>query len=168
MQNERLTISGRTTFALDLTPADLFGDINLASLYFTIDLSGSFELTAADGLKRVNLKVDWTLAARFPGQQKQILPLASQQKEVNKYNVGASGTLRELLYIASVNFLPFGDFTIPVPVIDMEEGIDVYLSYDGFIPQLTLEAPPPPPDDPDPFFSLPGLGTDELPLEAIM
>ncbi|MCA9988531.1 MAG: hypothetical protein KDE59_29700, partial [Anaerolineales bacterium] len=168
LHNERLTISGRTTFALDLTPADLFSDINLASLYFTIDLSGSFELTAADGLKRVNLKVDWTLAARFPGQQKQILPLASQQKEVNKYNVGASGTLRELLYIASVNFLPFGDFTIPVPVIDMEEGVDVYLSYDGFIPQLTLEAPPPPPDDPDPFFSLPGLGTDEIPLEAIM
>jgi hypothetical protein len=165
---DRLKIAGRTSFALDLTPADLFDNIQLASLYFTIDLSGRIEFTASDGIKRVYLLVDWTLGARFPGRSNQVLPLASQQKRISKYNLGAGGTLRELLYIPSVNFMPFGEFTIPLPVIDMDDGVDVYLVYDGILPVLTLDKPASPPDV-DPLFSLPGLDTENsAPLNPIL
>jgi hypothetical protein len=62
--------------------------------------------------------VHWTLALRLPGAQKQILPLASHQKRFNNYNLGNSGTLRQLIHIPTVNFIPFGGITIPLPVID--------------------------------------------------
>ncbi|MBD0372996.1 MAG: hypothetical protein ICV60_19290 [Pyrinomonadaceae bacterium] len=76
--NSSVTVSGESSFALDLLPTSLPAGIKVASLFFKMTIGGSFTLNASAGLAAFDIKLDWLMAARLPGAGNQILPLASQ------------------------------------------------------------------------------------------
>lgn len=116
-------LSGRTTFALPLTPSAL-GGTHLAHLYLRIEVGGSFRLQPAGGLAAFDLHGDWLLAARLPGAGEQDLPLAMQS-----FSASGSATLAApLVDVSGFKLLRLpegaGELTIPVPVLQATDQPD--------------------------------------------
>lgn len=110
--DDGVRLSGRTAFALDLTPSVLAG-IQLAHLHFQIDLGGSFTLDTQAGLAAFDLRGQWSLAARLPGSSGQVFPLAVQAVALS----GQATLEFELIHITGFQLVPFDGIEIPVPTI---------------------------------------------------
>jgi hypothetical protein len=129
-----IDVRGRTAFALDLTPSALPTGLQLASLFFRVDLAGGFRLTATGGLEACHLEVDWALAVKMPGIE-QHHPIAMQKKRF-AYSAGgnvAAGTidLVPLLDVDGALFLPAGTLTLPVPTVAADEYTQYYWYWDS-------------------------------------
>jgi hypothetical protein len=134
---QQISVQGRTAFALDLTPGDLPAGIQVANLYFRVELSGEFTLSATGGLKACSLDIDWALAAEMPGMDQQF-PIAMQKKRVS-YASGANGIQSEiellpLVAIDGALFVPFDHLTLPVPVITADQHTQYYWYWDNVTP----------------------------------
>jgi hypothetical protein len=108
---------GRTSFTLNLSPNNLFG-IDLAQLFFKVDLEADVTFDAIEGSASFSLKGDWSLVAKLPyengvGLTGQVFPLAAQH-----FNIMQSGSLEfELVHINEFVLVPFSGIQIPVPSI---------------------------------------------------
>lgn len=130
---EQIALQGRTAFALDLTPAELPTGIQLANLFFRVDLAGGFRLTKTGGLRHCSLDVDWSLALKMPGIEQQF-PIAVQKKRF-AYDApqSAAPTTVDLLPLLNVNgalFLPLDKLTLPIPVITADQFTQFYGYWD--------------------------------------
>ena len=110
-------LAGRTSFALDLSPNNLLG-IDLAKLFFKVDLEAKVSFDTIDGSASFLLKGDWSLAAKLPDGDReeltgQVFPLAAQH-----FNIDQSGSLEfELINVNKFVLVPFNGVRIPIPVI---------------------------------------------------
>jgi hypothetical protein len=110
--NGGVKIRGRTAFALHLTPSQLPGNIKVASLYFRIDVGGSFILDPAGGFASCELDLDWDLGVELSGGgDNQLFSIASQKLRISQ----KIALWVNLVNISALQFLPIGGFTIPVP-----------------------------------------------------
>lgn len=130
---EQIALQGRTAFALDLTPAELPTGIQLANLFFRVDLAGGFRLTKTGGLRHCSLDVDWSLALKMPGIEQQF-PIAMQKKRF-AYNAPQSATpntvdLLPLLNVGGALFVPLDKLTLPIPVITADQFTQFYGYWD--------------------------------------
>jgi len=131
---EQIALQGRTAFALDLTPAELPTGIQLANLFFRVDLAGGFRLTKTGGLRHCSLDVDWSLALKMPGIEQQF-PIAMQKKRF-AYNAPQSATpnmvdLLPLLNVSGALFLPLDKLALPIPVIAADQFTQFYGYWDA-------------------------------------
>jgi hypothetical protein len=118
MRGSSITIAGRTSLAFNLTPSN-FAGVEVANLFFKLDIEGEFSLDASGGLASfARVKGDWMLAAQFPNPnsssslRRQAFPLA-----MHSFTVGAGVSLnKKLLEIRSMRLLPF-ELSLPVPEI---------------------------------------------------
>lgn len=117
LRDGTVTVSGRTSLAFDLT-APNFANVQVANLFFELDLEGRFTLNANGGLAAfAEVKGSWQLAVQLPGansMQRQAFPIAMQS-----FNVGSGVTLNvKILEIRELKLLPTS-ITIPTPQIDV-------------------------------------------------
>ncbi len=143
--SEGLHISGSTNFGITLSPSNV-GQINIASLFLNINLSGEFELDASGGSMYFKFGGDWALGALLPNtgseENNQLLPLAKQQFSF-KSSIGLSSVdddgddeyAVELLNVNGLSFLPFKDLSIPIPTLKIEGRGDVFAT-EGLVNQL--------------------------------
>ncbi len=133
----QIRLTGRTAFALDLTPGDLPTGIQVANLYFRVELSGEFTLSATGGLEACSLDVDWALAAEMPGMDQQF-PIAMQKERVS-YVSGANGIqsqieLLPLVLVDGALFVPVGNVPLPIPVVTADQFTQYYWYWDNVTP----------------------------------
>lgn len=133
----QIRLTGRTAFALDLTPGDLPAGIQVANLYFRVELSGEFTLSATSGLEACSLDVDWALAAEMPGMDQQF-PIAMQKKRFS-YASGANGIQSqiELLPLVTIDgalFVPVGNVPLPIPMVTADQFTQYYWYWDNVTP----------------------------------
>jgi hypothetical protein len=108
-----VALDGHATLALDLTPSNLAG-IELAHLFFKLDIAAGFRLDTAAGLARFDIKGSWALGASAAGTS-QLFPLAAQRIDIS----GSAVLELELINISGFSLIPlrdFGDLTLPLPV----------------------------------------------------
>jgi hypothetical protein len=107
-------IGGRTSVALDLTPKDLPAGIQIASLFLRADFAARFSFNRRGHVSRNNIDIDWSLGLRLPGGAPgQTFVLAMQ-----KMHFDVNGPLSaELIHVQGINFIPFSDVVLPIPVI---------------------------------------------------
>lgn len=119
----RTKLGGRTSFVIDLTPSNVSG-VELAHLFFKIELQGDFILNTSAGIADLSLNGDWLLAARFGTKNDQdskstdttqILPLAANV--INLPSNFKSRLKYELLHVKGFTLVPNGTLKIPVPEI---------------------------------------------------
>jgi hypothetical protein len=131
LSSDGLSVQGQTSFALQLTPSQLPAGIELAGLLLTATVGGRFGVRANGRLKSCALHVEWTLAVRLPGQQaEQVLPIASQQLDIEKAAIPAQTqtvVLAELVRFDGLDLLPLGGLTLPLPTLSPTGGTPVYL-----------------------------------------
>ena len=120
MGSQGITLSGRTSFALDLTPSQLGPGVNVANLFFRIELGGSFTLNAGAGLARYSIIGDALLGARLAESddpsRDQIFPLAT----CSFAKKGEAELHLPLIHVDGFRLVPafdLGDLSIPVPVV---------------------------------------------------
>lgn len=103
---------GRTDFALNLSPSNIAG-VELANLFFKVNLQADFTLDTSADLASFGIKGDWALAARLPGDSEQIFPLALQKINFS----GSTSLVLELIHIDGFVLVPFGGIKIPIPTL---------------------------------------------------
>ncbi len=110
---DRFTVSGRTAFAVGLTPVSL-GGLSLAGLALHVDLGGSFTLDLSSGLLGYEVRGHWVLgvAGAGAGDGASMFPVAMQKFE-ERFTSATSFRL-QLVDLRSFNF--------PLPLI---QGFDV-------------------------------------------
>lgn len=120
VDSKGMQLRGRTSFAINLTPSRLGPGMKVASLYFRIDLDGSFTLDAGAGLATFSIKGDALLTARLAkaadSNHDQIFPLATQSFAHD----GAAELDLPLMHVNGFQLVPafdLGDLMIPVPVL---------------------------------------------------
>ncbi|ACV79213.1 hypothetical protein [Nakamurella multipartita] len=108
-----ITLSGHASLGLALTPSNLAG-IELANLFFKLDVGATFRLDPAGGLVGFTIDGSWSLGASAPGTG-QIFPLAAQRIEIGT----DTGQLdKELISIGGFSLLPLrqmSGLTVPIP-----------------------------------------------------
>ena len=106
--------AGRTSVALDLTPKELPAGIQIASLFLRADFAARFSFNRRGRPGRNDIDIDWSLGLRLPGGAPgQTFVLAMQ-----KMHLGADGPVNaELIHVQGINFVPFSDVVLPIPVI---------------------------------------------------
>jgi hypothetical protein len=109
IDEQRVSLGGRTSFGLNLTPSNLAG-IDLAHLYFRCDIQGEFSLDHQNGLAAFSIDGAWSLDARGAGGG-QAFPLAAQEFKLG----GAAALELQLIHVKGMRALPFDEVTIPVP-----------------------------------------------------
>lgn len=115
-------INGRASFALDLTPSQLPGNIQVASLFLKVDMEGAFTFSSQSGFASAKLDVNWLLGVRLADTSQQTLPLAMQQQTID-LSVGTPS--RRLLHVEGFKLLPFdtpNSIQIPIPIIKQKPG----------------------------------------------
>jgi hypothetical protein len=107
-------IGGRTSVTLDLTPKDLPAGIQIASLFLRADFAARFSFNGRGRVSRNDIDIDWSLGLRLPGGAPgQTFVLAMQ-----KMHLDVDGPLNaELIHVQGINFVPFSDVVLPIPVI---------------------------------------------------
>jgi hypothetical protein len=136
---EHLELKGRTAFALDMTPAKLPAGIQVANLYFRIDLAGGFKFSTSNALEACNLDADWMLAVKMPGMA-QRFPIAMQKIRVEfssqpNSSPQAEIELMQLLDIDNALFLPMDKLAIPVPSVVADEYRQYYWYWQNITPE---------------------------------
>jgi hypothetical protein len=99
LRDRGVLISGRTSLAFDLTPPNI-GNVEVANLFFMLDIDGTFTLDANGGLTaHSELGLAWQLAMQFPGDKlkRQSFPIAMQHQTVAATTFKAGERLRQLL-----------------------------------------------------------------------
>jgi hypothetical protein len=106
--------AGRTSVALDLTPKELPAGIQIASLFLRADFAARFSFNRRGRPGRNDIDIDWSLGLRLPGGAPgQTFVLAMQ-----KMHLGTDGPVNaELINVQGINFVPFSDVVLPIPVI---------------------------------------------------
>jgi hypothetical protein len=108
-----IKLAGRTSLAFDLTPPSL-ATVQIASLFFKVDVEGEFTLAAGGGLQAfARVKGDWQLAVQLAARdrlRRQAFPIAMQSFEVR---AGVGVPLRKkLLEVRAMRLLP-GNLSLP-------------------------------------------------------
>ena len=162
---DQLTVGGRTDFALRLTPTQLPVNIEIAGLYLTASVSGSFTLRSSGTLKACAFDIDWTLSIQLPGGHAlQALPIAAQQLRIERDNIGgaASVTLADLIAINGWSLLPLQGLTLPIPTFG-DDSVDLYLhdaihvDPPSYTLPITLITTVPPAPGATPDITIPGI-----------
>lgn len=155
MGHDSVAVRGHTAFALDLTPSELPGGIEVANLFFRVDLGGSLSIAAGGGLEKCELDVDWLLGVRLPGtgMEQQVFPIVLQKSRIRyprkRVKAGAASKgkiveLADLITVKSDFFLPFGT----LPDLKPGEGTAVYWYLDSQASDLNYKKLVVNPEDP--------------------
>lgn len=132
-------INGRASFALDLTPSQLPGNIKVASLFLKVDIEGDFTFSTQTGFASASLDVNWLLGVRLPGTNQQTLPLAMQQLD---FDLSLNTLNKKLIDVNGFKLLPFdkiGDVKIPYPIITADDD-GPHIHFRKGLPPLSLES----------------------------
>lgn len=163
--NGYVEIGGKTSFTLELTPHQLPSGIELTSLIFKIDLSGSFEFKSQGEFHSCKLQVDWMLGIRTLNTGNQTFPIAMKKLDISSHN----NLSKLLIIIQNIKFLPIDNIniTIPIPKFHNTETITLWEHDFGI---GTLITPLKISDD-DKKHQLPIMGyitTEDMNLNAII
>lgn len=138
--NDRLTVQGRTEFALDLTPNQLPANIQIAGLVLNVSVGGSFSVRSSGRIAACSFDLQWTLAVKLPGSHaNQSLPIASQRLPISLPSIPSSNsvTLIDLINIDGLTLFSLEGVSIPVPTISPTESTEIYLH-----PQVSINPAP--------------------------
>jgi hypothetical protein len=124
LRPQGVTIGGRTSLAFNLTPST-FAGVDVASLFFTLDIEGEFTLDVQGGLSAFGrLQGDWMLAVQFPNAdsssvlRRQAFPIAMRRFAVK----GGVRLEKKLLEIRSMRLLPAN---LPLPSIEVDDEMEL-------------------------------------------
>ena len=143
---ENVTLEGRTSFAIPLLSLPNTLKTKLASLFFSIEIGGKFELSKSGVLSSCELETNWLLSVKLPGAGEQVVPIASQALDfqVTLPSVNTSlKTIRELVSIDKISLLPVDDIQIPIPTISPKSSgrKRLYLSLQSKSLSTSISAP---------------------------
>ena len=143
---ENVSLEGRTSFALPLLSLPNTLKTKLASLFFSIEIGGKFELSKSGVLSSCELETNWLLSVKLPGAGDQVVPIASQALDfqVTLPSVNTSlKTIRELVSIDKISLLPVDDIQIPIPTISPKSSgrKRLYLSLQSKSLSTSISAP---------------------------
>lgn len=131
LTNSGAEFQGRADFAIPLTASQLGAGLQIAGLFLSAAVSGKFKLNNLGQLVHWDLTIDWQLAVQLPGvgNDKQSLPIASQQLKVKGSTQGSNDLLNiaDLVNFTGLTLFDFQGLTIPLPQFDSSESYKVYL-----------------------------------------
>jgi len=130
-----LHLAGQTHFGLILSP-DKIGGINVANLFFRINLGGTVTISPA-GAFECDLHLDWDLGISLPGNENQTLPLASDAIQLR----GALAQPIDLINLEGFKLLPLQDFEVSLPIPRIEGSGDPVLKIGTKNDKIAINVP---------------------------
>ncbi len=107
-------LEGHTHFGLELTPG-MIGGMQVANLFFRINLGGSVNFRT-NGRIVFDMKMDWSLGVKLPGNDEQMLPLASSSIVLK----GGLASPLTLVNLDGFKLLPIDGFNITLPIPEIK------------------------------------------------